>query len=67
MTPSPMFRTIVEYCTLPAAHAHTWWTALEKARWTVARSWLQDLVYFDAHPVVVPDAVAPWAEETTRC
>jgi hypothetical protein len=45
-----MFRTIAESVGLDAPHAQAWWTALAKAQWSAARSWLADLTYFDQQP-----------------
>ena len=47
MTPTPMFKTIAEYARVEPHQAQTWWTALTKAQWSVPRSWLADVRYFD--------------------
>ena len=43
-----MFRTITEYTALSPGLAQAWWQALSKARWSVPRSWLADVRYFDS-------------------
>ena len=47
MRPPPMFRTITQCLGVDTAQAQAWWTALSAARWSVARGWKLDLVYFD--------------------
>lgn len=68
MTPPPMFRTIVQYCTLDPHHAQTWWTALRQARWSVSRSWKLDLAYFDQQHrsrTAQLDGVIPFLQTTS--
>lgn len=65
---TPMFRTIAEYTRLEPPHAQTWWTALTKAQWSVPRSWLADVRYFDAQPrrrMAQLDGVLPFLRTTS--
>ena len=59
-----MFRTIIEYTSLDQPHARAWWQALSNARWSVPRSWLADVRYFDAQPrrLAKLDAVPGWLQ-----
>ena len=65
---TPMFSTIAEYASLSPALARTWWRALGRTQGTEARSWLQDLRYFDAQPrsrTQALDAVLPFLRLTS--
>ena len=65
---TPMFRTIVQYCTLDPHHAQVWWTALSKARWSEPRSWLADVRYFDTQyrsRTAQLDGVLPFLQRTS--
>ena len=63
-----MYRTITQYCRIDPHHAQAWWTALSQARWSVPRSWLADVRYFDAQPrsrMATLDSVIPFLQTTS--
>ena len=46
--------------------AHTWWTALSAARWSVPRTWKLDVVFFSQQPrsrTATLDGVLPFLRE----